>query len=160
MEWAEVDFENAVWTIPGAKMKRSVADKVNGEAHIVPLSRQALAILRDIRPLTEHRRFVFPSVRGGDRPMSDMTLNGALQRLGFDTKTDMTAHGFRAMARTMLAERLGQPEAVIEALLAHVVKDGLGRAYNRTKFSDQRKELMQIWSDYLDELRVQQPKQL
>jgi integrase len=153
MEWSELDFEHAVWTIPGGKMKRSVNDKANGEPHVVPLSRQAIAILVDLQPLTGHGRFVFPSVRGGARPMSDMTLNGALQRLGFDTKTDMTTHGFRAMARTMLAERLGIPEPVIEAQLAHSVKDGLGRAYNRTTFADQRRALMQTWADYLDLLR-------
>jgi integrase len=153
MEWAEVALDDAVWTIPGSKMKRTVNDKANGEAHIVPLSRQAVAILRDIQPLTGHGRYVFPSIRGGDRPMSDMTLNGALQRLGFDTKTDMTTHGFRAMARTMLAERLGMPEAVIEAQLAHSVKDSLGRAYNRTTFAEQRRVLMQTWADYLDTLR-------
>lgn len=153
MEWAEVDFETAVWTIPGTKMKRSIKDKVNGEPHFVPLSRQALAILRDLQPLTGHGRYAFPSVRGESRPMSDMTLNGALQRLGFDTRSDITTHGFRAMARTMLSERLGIPEAVIEAQLAHAVKDGLGRAYNRTTFSDQRRSLMQTWADYLDTLR-------
>lgn len=153
MEWAEVDLEGALWTIPGSKMKRTVADKAKGDAHAVPLSRQAVAILSDLKPLTGHGRYVFPSIRGGARPMSDMTLNGALQRLGFDTKTDMTTHGFRAMARTMLAERLGMPEAVIEAQLAHTVKDDLGRAYNRTTFAEQRRALMQAWADHLDDLR-------
>lgn len=154
MEWAEVDFDDAMWTIPAAKMKRTVNDKTNGDPHSVPLSRQALKILREIRPLTGHARHVFPSVRGGDRPMSDMTLNGALQRMGFDTRTDMTTHGFRAMARTMLAERLGMPEPVIEAQLAHAVSDALGRSYNRTKFAEQRRSLMQTWADYLDTLRM------
>jgi integrase len=153
MEWAEVDLDAAVWTIPAAKMKRSISDKHNGAAHIVPLARQALAILRDIAPLTGQGRYVFPSVRGGDRPMSNMTLNGALQRMGIDTQADMTAHGFRAMARTMLAERLGVPEPIIEAQLAHMVKDSLGRAYNRTQFAEQRQALMQQWADYLDTLR-------
>jgi integrase len=153
MEWAEVDLERAMWTIPASKMKRTVADKAKGDAHDVPLCRQAVAILRDLEPLTGHGRYVFPSIRGGARPMSDMTLNGALQRLGFDTKSDMTTHGFRAMARTMLSERLGMPEAVIEAQLAHSVKDGLGRAYNRTTFAEQRRTLMQAWADYLDDLR-------
>ena len=86
--------------------------------------------------------------------MSNMTLNAALQRLGYDTKSDHTAHGFRAMARTMLAERLGQPEAVIEAQLAHAVKDALGDAYNRAKYLDQRRILMQTWANYLDKLRL------
>ena len=153
MEWAEVDLESAQWIIPGSKMKRTVQDKVAGSDHVVPLSRQAIAILRDIQPLTGHTKYVFPGVRGSARPMSDMTLNGALQRLGFSTKTEMTAHGFRAMARTMLAERLGLPDAVIEAQLAHSVTDGLGRAYNRTTFAEQRKAMMQAWGDYLDLLR-------
>ena len=139
--------------IPAAKLKRSRSEKLNGDAHVVPLARQAVEILRDIHPLTGHGRYVFPSVRGGDRPMSNMTLNGALQRMGFDTRSDMTTHGFRAMARTMLAERLGLPEAVIEAQLAHAVKDSLGRAYNRTSFVEQRRELMQKWADYLETLR-------
>lgn len=153
MEWSELQLDDAVWVIPAAKLKRSRSEKLNGDAHVVPLARQAVEILRDIHPLTGHGRYVFPSVRGGDRPMSNMTLNGALQRMGFDTRSDMTTHGFRAMARTMLAERLGLPEAVIEAQLAHAVKDSLGRAYNRTSFVEQRRELMQKWADYLETLR-------
>lgn len=153
MEWSEVDLTTGTWTIPAAKMKRRVNDKINGEAHIVPLSAQAVEILEELKPLTGHGRYVFPSVRGGDRPMSDMTLNAALQRMGFDTSKDMTTHGFRAMARTMLAERLDMPEAVIEAQLAHAVPDSLGRSYNRTKFEEQRRALMQAWADYLDSLR-------
>ena len=153
MEWSELDLDAALWTIPAAKMKRKVNAKANGGAHLVPLSVQALAILRDLKPLTGDQQFVFPSVRGGDRPMSNMTLNGALQRMGIDTKNDLTTHGFRAMARTLLDERLGMPEPVIEAQLAHSVKDSLGRAYNRTQFLEQRRELMQEWADYLDRLR-------
>ena len=155
MEWSEVDLDRAEWNIPGSKMKRTVQDKVTGAAHIVPLARQAIAILNELQPLTGHTKYVFPGVRGSTRPMSDMTLNAALKSLGFDTKTDITTHGFRAMARTMLAERLSFPEAVIEAQLAHAVKDGLGRAYNRTTFADQRRNMMQRWADYLDALRKQ-----
>lgn len=153
MEWAEVDLDAAVWTIPAVKMKRTRDDKINGNPHDVPLSVQAVAILRDLQTLTGAGQYVFPSVRGGDRPMSNMTLNGALQRMGIDTQNDMTMHGFRAIARTMLAERLGVPEAVIEAQLAHAVKDSLGGAYNRTQFMEQRRALMQQWADYLDRLR-------
>lgn len=153
MEWAELDLDAAVWTIPAQKMKRKRDDKANGDAHDVPLSVQAIAILRDIQPLTGAGQYVFQSVRGGDRPMSNMTLNGALQRMGVDTQRDMTTHGFRAMARTMLAERLGVDEVVIEAQLAHTVKDANGRAYNRTQFAEQRRVLMQQWADYLDRLR-------
>lgn len=134
-------------------MKRSVADKSNGHSHMVPLALQAVAILRDIQPLTGAGRYVFPSVRGGDRPMSNMTLNGALQRMGVDTQNDLTTHGFRATARTLLAERLGIDPQVIEAQLAHKVKDSLGTAYNRTQFVDQRHALMQQWADYLDRLK-------
>jgi integrase len=153
MAWAELDLDEAVWTIPADKMKRSVEDKANRVPHVVPLALQAVAILRDIQPLTGQGDYVFPSVRGGDRPMSNMTLNGALQRMGIDTKAELTTHGFRAMARTMLAERLGVDEVVIEAQLAHKVKDSLGRAYNRTQFAEQRRALMQQWADYLDRLR-------
>lgn len=153
MEWAELDLDAAVWTIPAAKMKRSVADKSNGHPHMVPLALQAVAILRDIQPLTGAGRYVFPSVRGGDRPMSNMTLNGALQRMGVDTQNDLTTHGFRATARTLLAERLGIDPQVIEAQLAHKVKDALGTAYNRTQFVEQRHALMQQWADYLDRLK-------
>lgn len=153
MEWAELDLDAAVWTIPAAKMKRSVADKSNGHPHMVPLALQAVAILRDIQPLTGAGRYVFPSVRGGDRPMSNMTLNGALQRMGVDTQNELTTHGFRATARTLLAERLGIDPQVIEAQLAHKVKDALGTAYNRTQFVEQRHALMQQWADYLDRLK-------
>lgn len=153
MEWAELDLEAAVWTIPAAKMKRTLHGKENGQPHVVPLARQALAILRELQPLTGSGRYVFPSTRGDDRPMSNVTINAALQRMGYSTKDDITAHGYRAMARTILAERLGVDEAVIEAQLAHAVKDSLGRAYNRTEFHDQRRDLMQQWADYLDRLR-------
>lgn len=153
MEWAELDLDAAVWTIPAAKMKRSVDDKNNGHPHMVPLALQAVAILRDIQPLTGAGRYVFPSVRGGDRPMSNMTLNGGLQRMGVDTQNDLTTHGFRATARTLLAERLGIDPQVIEAQLAHKVNDSLGTAYNRTQFVEQRHALMQQWADYLDRLK-------
>lgn len=153
MEWAEVDLDAALWTIPAAKMKRRLHEKTNGTPHIVPLSHQAIDILRELQPLTGHHRYVFPSTRGDDRPMSNITMNAALQRMGFDTANEMTSHGFRAMARTMLAERLGVDPAVIEAQLAHAVKDSLGRAYNRTEFAEQRAALMQQWADYLDQLR-------
>lgn len=118
MTWAEVDLEAAARTIPAAQMKRSVNDKLNGQPHVVPLARQAVAMLRDLQPLTGSGQHVFPSVRGSDRPMSSMTLIGALQRMGIDTQLDMTTHGLRAMARTMRAERLEVPAQVIEAQLA------------------------------------------
>ena len=153
MECAELDLDAAAWTIPAAKMKRGVADKTNGVAHVVPLSAQAVAILCAIRPLTGAGQYVFPSVCGGDRPVSNMTLNGVLQRMGINTQSDLTTHGFRAMARTMLAERLGVDDVVVEAQLAHSVQDANGRAYNHSQFAEQRCTLMQQWADYLDRLR-------
>lgn len=151
-EWAEIDLVAAVWTIPSERMKRKKQDKASGPPHIVPLAAQAVAILRELQPLTGHGRYVFPSLRTGERPMSDAAILAALRRMGFP-KDEMTGHGFRAMAHTMLAERLGVAESVIEAQLAHAVPDSLGRAYNRTEFVDQRRKMMQEWADYLDRLR-------
>ena len=151
-EWAEIDLVAALWTIPSERMKRKKQDKASGPPHIVPLASQAVAILRELQPLTGHGRYVFPSLRTGERPMSDAAILAALRRMGFP-KDEMTGHGFRAMARTMLAERLGVAESVIEAQLAHAVPDSLGRAYNRTEFADQRRKMMQEWADYLDRLR-------
>ena len=152
MEWAWVDLEGATVTIPAALMKRRRNEKANGAPHFVPLAPQAVAILHELRALTGHGRYVFPSLLTGERPMSDNTVNVALRRMGFDRET-ATAHGFRAMARTMAAERLGIAHEVIEAQLAHAVGDALGRAYNRTTFAEQRRELMTKWADYLDRLR-------
>jgi len=151
-EWPEIDLDSALWTIPATRMKRSKQDKAHGPPHLVPLSTQAVAVLRDLQPLTGDGRYVFPSLRADGRPMSDNTVLAALRGMGYATN-QMTGHGFRAMARTMLAERLDIPEAVIEAQLAHAVKDPLGRAYNRTEFSAQRILMMQTWADYLDRLR-------
>ena len=150
-EWEEFDLEGGEWRIPAARMKRSKQDKANGVPHLVPLPAQALAILRDLHPLTGHGRYVFPSPRTSERPMSDNAVLSALRRMGFP-KDEMTGHGFRAMARTMLAERLGVDEAVIEAQLAHTVSGALGRAYNRTQFIEQRRSMMQAWAGYLDQL--------
>lgn len=153
MEWAWVDFEAAMVTIPADLMKRKKADKANGNPHLVPLAPQALAILLDdVFPLTGGGRYVFPALTTSERPMSENTVRGALRRLGYGND-DMTAHGFRAMARTMAAERLGIAQEVIEAQLAHAVPDALGRAYNRTQYLEQRRELMAKWADYLERLR-------
>ena len=151
-EWAEFDLERAQWRIPAARMKRIKQEKLSGAPHVVPLSRQALAVVRDLHPLTGQGRYVFPSPRTGERPMSDNAVLSALRRMGFPSD-EMTGHGFRAMARTLLAERLAMDEAVIEAQLAHAVKDALGRAYNRTEFLEQRLKMLQTWADYLDRLR-------
>ena len=152
-EWTEFDLDAAEWRIPTARMKRTKQEKLSGTAHVVPLSRQALSILRELQPLTGYGRYLFPSPRTGERPMSDNGVLSALRRMGFPSD-EMTGHGFRAMARTLLAERLNVDEAVIEAQLAHAVKDSLGRAYNRTEFLEQRRKMLQTWADYLDKLRT------
>lgn len=154
MEWAWLDLAKATLTVPSEVMKRRKAEKVGGPPHVVPLAPQAVAILNELLPLTggRERRYVFPSLLTGERCMSENTVRGALRRMGYGND-DMTAHGFRAMARTMIAERLGVPPEVIEAQLAHAVGDALGRAYNRTQFLDQRRDMMTKWADYLDQLR-------
>ena len=155
MEWAWIDLDGATLTVPPEVMKRKKAAKLDGPAHVVPLASQAVAILRDLWPLTggDGRRFVFPSLLTGERCMSENTVRGALRRMGYGND-DMTAHGFRAMARTMIAERLGVAPEVIEAQLAHAVGDAQGRAYNRTQFLEQRRDMMTRWADYLDRLRA------
>ena len=153
MEWAWVDFDKAMLTIPSSEMKRRLAQKLNGRPHLVPLSPQALATLKELQPLTGHGRYVFPSLRTGERPMSENTVNAALRRLGF-TGEEMTAHGFRAMARTLLIERItGISPEVIEAQLAHGKSGPLGMAYDRAEFMEQRRQMMDVWADYLDKLR-------
>lgn len=155
MEWAWIDWNTATLTIPAEVMKRKKAEKAKGAPHIVPLAPQALAVLRDeLLPLTsgEGSRYVFPAQTQRDRCMSENTVRSALRRMDYGND-EMTAHGFRAMARTMIAERLGVAAEVIEAQLAHAVPDALGRAYNRTQFLEQRRDMMVRWADYLDRLR-------
>jgi integrase len=153
MEWGEIDAEAALWTIPAAKMKRTLHGKTNGRPHLVPLSRQALEILADLRPLTGSRQYVFPSLLSPTDCMSENTIRGALRRMGF-TNDEMTPHGFRAMARTLIVERLpGIHPDVIEAQLAHGKSGPLGSAYDRAEFMEQRRQMMQAWADYLDTLR-------
>lgn len=143
-EWAEIDLEAAEWRIPGRKMKMKID-------HMVPLSAQAMEILRTIHPLTGHGKFVFPSLRTGEQCLSENTINAALRGMGY-SKEVMTAHGFRAMARTIMDEVLGERVDLIEHQLAHAVKDPNGRAYNRTAHLPARREMMQRWADYLDSL--------
>lgn len=153
MEWAWLDFDRAVLTIPSQDMKRRIHEKVNGRPHTVPLAPRALAILKELQPLTGQGRYVFPSLRTGERPMSDNTVNAALRRMGF-AKDEMSAHGFRAMARTLMIERLqGIPADVIEAQLAHGKSGPLGMAYDRAEFMEQRRQMMAEWATYLDKLR-------
>lgn len=153
MEWAWVDLDKAMLTIPAQAMKRTVQGKINGRPHLVPLAPQAVAILRELVPLTGHGRFVFPGLRTHDRPMSENTVNAALRRLGF-SGDEMSAHGFRAMARTIMIERMpGTSADVLEAQLAHGKRGPLGAAYDRADFMEQRVAMMCRWADYLDELR-------
>jgi len=147
LEWSEIDFDERRINLPVEKMK------TREQAHIIPLSEQAITILRELQPLTGHGKFVFPSARGASRPLSDNGVRTALRTLGYDNET-MTPHGFRAMARTILDEVLGYRVEWIEHQLAHAVKDPNGRAYNRTAHLEGRREMMQGWADYLDQLRI------
>jgi integrase len=145
MQWDELDFENAEWHIPAHKMKLR-------QPHIVPLSKQSLEILNEIKPLTGNGIYVFHG-RTSNRPMSNNAILAALRNMGY-TAEQMTPHGFRAMARTILDEVLQVRVDLIEAQLAHRVLDVLGRAYNRTTHLNERKRMMQTWADYLDGLRA------
>ncbi len=144
-EWSEIDLDAAQWRIPAEKMKLRIE-------HMVPLSSQAVAILRTVHPLSGHGKYVFPSIRTGERCMSENTINAALRGMGY-SKEVMTAHGFRAMARTIMDEVLEERVDLIEHQLAHAVKDPNGRAYNRTAHLPARIAMMQRWADYLDKLR-------
>lgn len=144
-EWTEINFEKAEWTIPAFRMKMR-------QSLTVPLSRQAVAILREVWKVTGDGKYVFPSYRSSSRPMSDNAILAALRRSGIP-KEEMTGHGFRAMARTILDEVLGYRVELIEMQLAHTVRDPLGTAYNRTSFLPERRKMMQAWADYLDALK-------
>ncbi len=145
-EWAEIDLDAGEWRIPSSKMKMKLD-------HLVPLSTQAVEILRGMHPLTGHGRYVFPSLLTGERSMSENTVNTALRRMGYSADVH-TAHGFRAMARTIMDEVLNQRVDLIEHQLAHKVKDANGTAYNRTAHLPARRVMMQTWADYLDKLRM------
>ena len=147
MEWSEINWEVAQWEIPAKKMKM-------GQPHIVPMPSQAIALLEELHPLTSRSKYVFPSARGASRPLSDNGVRTGLRTLGYDNDT-MTPHGFRAMARTILDEVLNYRVDYIEHQLAHAVKDPNGRAYNRTNHLPERREMMQTWADYLDNLKRQ-----
>ncbi len=150
-EWSEINLEGAQWTVPAARMKRTKDGKENGDPHVVPLPRQAIEILKGLHGYTGHSRMVFPGERDHDRPISDNSVRTALISLGY-TSDVQTWHGFRATARTMLAEQLEVDPLVIEAQLAHSVRDANGRAYNRTTYLKQRTGMMQQWADYIDKL--------
>jgi integrase len=140
----EFNFDKAVWHIPAERMKMRAP-------HDVPLSRQALAVLKEVWPFTDHGSLVFPSIRSKQRPLSENSLNAALRRIGY-SKEEVTAHGFRVTASTILNQRGYDPD-VIEAVLAHQDKNAIRRAYNRATYFEQRIKLMQDWADMLDELR-------
>lgn len=152
MEWAELDLDAGLWTIPSMKMKRTKLEKEQGEAHVVPLPTQAVELLRNLHPLTGRGVYVFPGERSHDRPLSDNSVRSALYSLGFGK--EQSWHGFRATARTMLVDHLNLDPLMIEANLAHAVKDANGRSYNRTQYLQQRFAMVQQWADYLDKLRV------
>lgn len=143
-EWEGFDLDKAEWGYFVTKTKT---------LHLVPLAKQVVAILRELHALTGHGRYVFPG-RDPQKPMSNAAVNAALRRMGYDTKEEITGHGFRAMARTILHEELHQKPEVIEHQLAHKVPDANGTAYNRTKFLKERKTMMQLWADYLDKLKA------
>lgn len=153
-EWSEFDLENAEWNVPieRLKLKKRIKEDRKGERHLVPLSKQAVTILGELQALTGRGKYVFPCARSFLRPMSNNAINAGLRRMGF-SKEEMTAHGFRATARTILDEVLEFPMDLIEHQLAHAVKDANGRAYNRTTKLPQRQKMMQAWSDFLYELK-------
>ena len=144
MKWSEVDLDKREWSFFVTKTEIE---------HIVPLAKQAVAILRELHTATSDSDYVFPSARSKSRPMSDMAMNAAMRRMGIDTRKEITSHGFRAVARTILDEVLGFRPDFIEHQLAHAVKDPLGRAYNRTSHLKERKNMMQQWANYLDTLK-------
>jgi integrase len=143
-EWQEFDLDNAEWRIPASRMKVRTT-------HIVPLSHQAMSVLRELYPLTGRGRYAFPSLGTGDRPMSENTINAALRRLGYD-KSEMTGHGFRSMASTLLNEQAWHHDA-IERQLAHIERNAVRGAYNYAEHLPERRRMLQSWADYLDGLR-------
>lgn len=143
-KWKEFDLDKGEWSYLVTKTKTD---------HLVPLASQAVTILRELHALTGHLEHVFPG-RDPQKSMSGAAINAALRRMGYDTKTEITGHGFRAMARTILHQEIGIPPEVIEHQLAHRVPDSLGTAYNRTKFIKERRKMMQQWADYLDKLKA------
>lgn len=152
MEWAEVNLDGALWSIPAAKMKQD-------RDHFVPLPGQAVAILREMEPWSGAGRYVFPGGRSAKRPMSENALTAALRRIGYPGD-EVTVHGLRATARTLLDEVLHFRADYIEHQLAHAVRDANGRAYNRTSFLVERREMLQVWADYLVGLREKKGKVL
>ena len=152
MHWTHLDLNKGIWTIPSVDMKREKHEKENGNDHLVPLPAQAIEILNELNRYTGKGKYVFRGERSAESPMSDGTINRALRSLGFGE--EQVAHGFRASGRTMLDEILNKDWRHLEAQLAHAVKDANGTSYNRTKFFEQRVEIMQDWADYLDSIKL------
>ncbi|MBP9904876.1 MAG: integrase arm-type DNA-binding domain-containing protein [Rhodoferax sp.] len=150
MRWADVDMDRALWSIPSEAMKRTKAEKINGQPHVVPLPRQAVEVLRDLHKLTGEREFVFPGLRDWRAPMSEAGVSAALAAMGY--KGIHTWHGYRATGRTILRQVLKYPKDVIEAQLAHTGQITHGGAYDRTTHLEDRTAMLQVWADYLDKL--------
>ena len=152
MRWADLNLDAGLWAIPSADMKRTKAEKINGQAHVVSLPRQAVEILRDLQQLTGGREFVFPGLRDHSKPMSEAGVSAALAAMGY--KGRHTWHGYRATGRTILRQVLKFPADVIEAQLAHTGQITHGGAYERATHLEERIPMLQQWADYLDKLRV------
>ena len=150
MRWVDLNLDTAQWSIPSDDMKRTKAEKINGQAHVVPLPRQAVAILRDLHKVTGNREFVFPGLRDWRKPMSGAGVSAALNAMGY--KNIHTWHGYRATGRTILRQVLKYPADVIEAQLAHTGQITHGGAYDRTTHLEDRTDMLQVWADYLDKL--------
>jgi integrase len=150
MRWADLDLDAGLWTIPSEDMKRTKAEKINGQAHISPLPRQAVKALQDIQKLTGHGVYVFPGLRDHSKPMSEAAVSAALHAMGY--KDRHTWHGYRATGRTILRQVLKYPKDVIEAQLAHTGQITHGGAYDRATHVEERSDMLQVWADYLDKL--------
>lgn len=150
MRWADLDLDRALWTIPSEDMKRRKVEKINGQPHVVPLPRQAVAYLRELRPLTGGGEYVFPGLRDRTKPMSEAAVTAALAAMGY--KGRHSWHGYRATGRTILRQVLKFPVDVIEAQLAHKGQITHGGAYDRATHQEERAEMLQTWADYLDKL--------
>lgn len=153
-EWVEFDLDKAEWSVPAMRLKMRKAKKATAEAHVVPLSRQVLALLQELRPLSGSGRYVFPGERTASRPMSENTINSAFARMGF--KGEIVAHGLRHMASTALNEK-GWSADAIERQLAHQDLNRIRGIYNKAQYLEERRQMMQAWADYLDELRAEVP---
>ena len=144
-QWSEIDFDDSLWRIPAARMKMR-------QEHVVPLSPQAIELLRELHPLSGSGPYLFPNARSANRPLSENAVLAALRRMGYEVG-EMTPHGFRSMASTRLNE-MGWPADVIERQLAHAERDGVRAAYNRAEWLTERRKMMTAWADYIDRLVV------